>query len=48
MYSDKFLIEEEGPFVSTGWIHPHNGYFAGHFPAEPAANLERRYASSEA
>ena len=33
MNNDKFVIEEEGPFMTSGWVHPHNGYFAGHFPS---------------
>jgi hypothetical protein len=33
----RFIIEEESG-TSTGWIHPHNGYWAGDFWASDATD----------
>ena len=35
-------IEEESG-VSTGWVHPHNGYYAGDFSSVPFHEPDVRF-----
>jgi hypothetical protein len=38
------IIEEESG-TCRGWLHPHNGYYAGSFASSPASDSARRSAA---
>lgn len=40
------LVIEEESGTSSGWMHPHNGYYAGDFSAGASATVETRLSAS--